>query len=172
MTAAAVAFLMALSPAPPRDSPETAALVPAIVDLFARLRRPTTLPANPGAVAAVSQAVADGMGMAVAPLLVSSALPSGAQGRPHSPDAHVEASLVFGPCVLFFSLDIMILTGWFFVSVTSVTCVCSAVCAPCSVPHLVITQPRRLGGVDATRQLGLAFHPGTGALHRHVVRWA
>ena len=77
-TAAAVAFLMALSPAPPLDSPETAALVPAIVDLFARLQRPTILPANPGAVAAVSQAVADGMGRAVAPLLVSSALPSGA----------------------------------------------------------------------------------------------
>ena len=101
----AVAFLMALSPAPPRGSPETSALVPAIADLFARLQRPTTLPANPGAVAAVSQAVVDGMGMAVAPLLVSSALPSGAQGRPHSPDAHVEASLVFGLCALFFFLS-------------------------------------------------------------------
>ena len=105
MTAAAVEFLMTLRPAPPRDAPETAALVPAIVDLFERLLRPTTLPANPGAVHTVSQAVVAGMGMAVAPLLVSSALPSGAQGRPHSPDVHVEASLLFRPvrrCFFFF----------------------------------------------------------------------
>ena len=162
MTAAAVAFLMALSNAPPRGSPEAAALVPAIVDLFARLQRPTILPANPGAVAAVSQAVADGMGMAVTPLLVSSALPSGAQGRPHSPDAHVEASLVFGPCVLFFSLGIMILTGWFF-------CFCD-LCDLCVL--LCVCSPRRLGGVDATRQLDGRIPSGPRALLRRVVRSA
>jgi hypothetical protein len=98
---------MALQPTPPRGSRETVALVPAIADLFARLQRPTTLPANPGAVARVSQAVVDGMGSSnPKPLLVSSVLPSGAQGCPHSPDVHAaEASLGRRPVLLVFFLS-------------------------------------------------------------------